>query len=101
MLESAQQIKKIDLDYYVFNHQWFRVTNIVLRNLQNTNSMILPTKTPPGNPITDYQQQKKERKRKEKEKKFRAFLQAFTRNFGWISLSCIIYRTSTDHAFTD
>ena len=54
MIESAQQIKKIDLDDYVFNHQWFRGTYIILRNLQNTNSMILPTKTPPGSPITDY-----------------------------------------------
>ena len=54
MLESAQQIKKIDLDDYVFNHQWFRVTYIILHNLPNTNSTILPTKTPPGNPITDY-----------------------------------------------
>ena len=54
MLESAQQIKKIDLNDYVFNHQWFRVTYIILRDLQNTNSMILPTNTPPGNPITEY-----------------------------------------------
>ena len=37
MLVSAQQMKKIDLDDYLFNHQWFRVTVIVLRNLQNTN----------------------------------------------------------------
>ena len=68
MFESAQQIKKIDLDDYVFNHQWFRVTNIILHNLQNTNLMISPTKTPPGNSIIDYQQTKK-RKRKRKEKK--------------------------------
>ena len=63
--------------------------------------MILPTKRPPGNPITDYQQKKKKERKKKKKKKIRVFLQAFTRNFGWISLSCIIYRTSTDHAFTD
>ena len=69
MFESAQQIKKIDLDDYVFNHQSFRVTNIVLCNLQNTNSMILPTKTTPNNPITDYQQKKKKKKRKIKKKK--------------------------------
>ena len=37
----------------------------MLRNLQNTNSQILLTKTPPGNPVTDYYQKKK----KEKEKK--------------------------------
>ena len=49
MLESAQQIKKIDLDDYVFNHQWCKVTYIILSNLQNTNSIIFPTKTP-GNP---------------------------------------------------
>ena len=54
MLESAQETKKIDLDDYVFNHQWFRVTYIILHNLPNTNSITLPTKTPPGNPITDY-----------------------------------------------
>ena len=69
MFESAQQIKKIHLDDYVFNHQWFRVTNIILCNLQNTNSMILPTKTPPGNPITDYKQKKKRKKRKKKKSK--------------------------------
>ena len=69
MLESAQQIKKIDLDDYVFNHQWFRVTNIILHNLQNTNLMISPTKTPPGNPITDYQQRKKEKEKRKKNSK--------------------------------
>ena len=30
MLESAQQTKKIDLNYYVINHQWFRVTYVIL-----------------------------------------------------------------------
>ena len=54
MFELAQQIKKIDLDYYVINHQSFRVAYIILCNLQNTNSQILLTKTPPGNPTTDY-----------------------------------------------
>ena len=54
MLESAQQINKTDLDYYVTNHQWFRVAYIILCNLQNTNSQILLTKTPLVNPITDY-----------------------------------------------
>ena len=66
MLKSAQQIKKIDLYYYVFNNQSFSVTNIVLHNLQNTNLMILPIKTPPGNPITDYQQKKEKKKKKKK-----------------------------------
>ena len=78
MLDSAQQIKKIDLDNYVFNHQWFRVTNIILHNLQNTNLMISSTKTAPGNSINDYQQKEKE---KAKRKKIKTFLQAFTRNF--------------------
>ena len=32
MLESAQQTKKIDLNYYVINHQWFRVPYIILCN---------------------------------------------------------------------
>ena len=54
MLESAQQIKKIYLGYYVINRQWFRVAYIILCNLQNTNFQILSTKTPPGNPVTDY-----------------------------------------------
>ena len=94
MFKSAYQIKKIDLDDYVFNHQWFIVTNIVLHNLDNTNSIIFPTKTSPDNSITDYQQKKK-KKRKRKRK---WFLQAFTRNLSWNSLSCLIYRTSTDHA---
>ena len=53
--------------------------------------------TPPGNPITDHQQQKK----KKKEKKNQSILQAFSKNFSWISLSCIIYITSADHAQTD
>ena len=94
MLESAQQINNIDLDYYVIYHQQFKVACIILCNFQNTNSQILPTKTLPDNPGTDYEQ-KKERK------KFKTFLQAFTTNFSWISLSCIIYRTSTNHAQTD
>ena len=54
MLELAQQTKKIDLNYHVINHQWFRVAYIILCNLQNTNSQILPVKAPPGNLITDY-----------------------------------------------
>ena len=70
----------------------------MLCNLQNTNSQILLTKTPPGNPITDYYQKKK---RKTKKKKFKTFLQAFTRNLSWIFLSCVIYRTSTEHAQID
>ena len=69
----------------------------MLCNLQNMNSQTLLTKAPPGNPITDYYQ--KERKRKKK--KFKTFLQAFTRNLSWIFLSCVIYRTSTDHAQID
>ena len=103
MLESAEQIKKIDLVDYVFNHQWFKVvTSVVLRKLQNTNSTILPTKTPPGNPTNDqWLSTKKKKKKKEKEKKLNTFLQAFTRNFSCISLSCIIHRTSTDHALID
>ena len=63
VLESAQQIKKIDLDYYLINHQWFRVACIILCNLQNINSKILSTKTHPGNPISDYWQKKKKKKK--------------------------------------
>ena len=36
---------------------------VILCNLQNTNSQILPTKKTPGNRITDSQQKKKERKK--------------------------------------
>ena len=53
-LESTQKIKAIDLDYYVINHQWFRVVYIILRNLQSTDSHILLTKRLSANPITDY-----------------------------------------------
>ena len=31
MLESAQQIKKIDLDYYVIKYHWFRVACVISR----------------------------------------------------------------------
>ena len=58
MLESADQTKKIDLIYHVINHQWFRVANIILCSLQNTNLEILPTKTLPNNFITDYKEKK-------------------------------------------
>ena len=44
MLESTQHTKKIDLNYYVINRQWFRVAYIILCNLQNINSQVLPTK---------------------------------------------------------
>ena len=53
MLESAKQIKKINLDYYVINHQWFRVALIIFCNLHNTNLQILSIEKPLGNPITD------------------------------------------------
>ena len=33
-----------------------------------------------------------------KKKIIKTFLQAFSRILSWIFLSCIIYRTSTDHA---
>ena len=33
MLETTKQIKKIDLDYYVINHEWFRVAYIILFDL--------------------------------------------------------------------
>ena len=39
--------------------------------------------------------------KKRKKKKIETFLQAFTRNFSWILLSCIIYRASTDHVQID
>ena len=54
MLESAQQTKKINLNYYIINQQKFRAAFIILCNLQNTNLQILSTKTTSGNLITDY-----------------------------------------------
>ena len=75
----------INSDYYLISHHWFSVAYIILLNFQNTNSQIFPTKTTHGNPITNYQQKKRKRK-----KKFEANLQAFTGNFSWISLSCLI-----------
>ena len=35
--EPTQEIKTIDLHYYVIKGQWFRVASILLRNLQSTN----------------------------------------------------------------
>ena len=54
MLESTQKSIKIDLDYYLYNHQLFRVVFLILCNLQNTKSQILPSKARPANLITDY-----------------------------------------------
>ena len=54
MLESTEEIKKINLYYYVINDQWFRVAYIIVCKLQNTNWQILSTKIFPANPITDY-----------------------------------------------
>ena len=53
MAESVQQNKKIDLNYYVINHQRFTAAYIILCNLQKISLQILPTKTPSGNNITD------------------------------------------------
>ena len=50
--QSAQQTKKIDLNYYETNCQLFRVAYVILCNLQNTKLQILPAKTP-GNLNTD------------------------------------------------
>ena len=69
MLESAQQTRKIDLNYYVINHQWFRVTYIILCNLQNKNWLILPTETPPGY-LVKVGKKKKEVKKKKIQKIF-------------------------------
>ena len=66
MLESAQQLKKIDSDYYVISHQWFRVAYTFLCSLLKTNLQIFPTKTLHGNPITDYQQKKKKKRKRKK-----------------------------------
>ena len=100
MLESAKQLKKIDLDYYVINHQWFGVVYIFFCIICRTQigrsclqSHLMATLSLVIN--------KKKKERKKKKEKIETFLQAFTRNFSWISLSWIIYRTSTDHAQTD
>ena len=86
MLESTQQIRKIDLDYYVINYQWFRVAYIILCNLQEKNSQILPTRTNLGNPLTDDKQKKK----KKEEKKSKHFCKDFPWNVvGFPSVSII------------
>ena len=54
MFGSTQQIKKIDLYHEIINHQWFRVVDIILCNLLNTNSQIFPSKILPANSTTDY-----------------------------------------------
>ena len=77
MLESAQQFKKIDSDYYVTSHQLFGVIYIILCNLQNTNMGIMVTLSLIIN----------KQKKKKKEKKIKTFLQAFIRNFSWISVA--------------
>ena len=69
MLESTKKINKIDLDYYVINNPWLSVTYIILCDFHNMSSQILPIKTPPGNPITNYQQ-KKERKTEKNQNTF-------------------------------
>ena len=66
MLESAEQTKKIDLNCYLVNHQWFRVVYIILCSMQNTNLQILPKKTTPGGLIIDFYQEKKKKRNKRK-----------------------------------
>ena len=46
------------------------MTNIILHNLPNTDLMISPTKTAPGNSIIDYQQKEKEKVKRKKSKHF-------------------------------
>ena len=58
MLQSVQQTKKFDLNYYVINHQRFKKAYIFLPNLQNTNLQVMPTKTPLANLIADYLQKR-------------------------------------------
>ena len=70
MLEFAQEPKKIDLNYYVTNHQCFSLVYIILCNLQNTNLPILSTKATPGNLITDYKKNIKEEGIKKDSKHF-------------------------------
>ena len=54
MPKSTQQIKKIDLNYYVTDHQWFMFAFITLCNFQKINSHNLLTKILPAKPMTDY-----------------------------------------------
>ena len=81
MLKPAQQTKKINLNYFVINHQSFRLAYIILCNLQNSKSQILPTQIAPGNLITNYYQKKSKKKERKNKTKFKTVLQAFTRNF--------------------
>ena len=81
MLRSTQQIRKVDLDYYVINRQWFSAVYIILCNLQNKFADLAYKDT---RQTSHWLLTKRKRK-----KNF--FLQAFTRNFSWISFSCVIY----------
>ena len=83
MLESTQHTKKIALTYDVINRQWFRVAYIILCNLQNINSQILPTKTPPGSFITDYEPKK--RKKVKNSKHFSKHLLVILSEFSYIA----------------
>ena len=55
MIQSAQQTKKFDLNYYVISHQSFREAYIfcVICSTR-TNFQILPKKTPLVNIMADY-----------------------------------------------
>ena len=50
-----------------------QIVYIILCNFQNKNSQILPTKTAPGNLITDYQKIKKKERNNKKEKDSKHF----------------------------
>ena len=55
MLQSSQQTKKFDLNYYVISHQWFReayIFRVICRT--RTNFQILPKKTPLVNIMADH-----------------------------------------------
>ena len=80
MLESAQQTKKIDLNYYVINHQWFMVTSVILCNLKSKNWVIFPTKTPPGY-LVKINKKKKDVKKKKIQNIFASMYLEFYVNF--------------------
>ena len=98
MLESAQPTNKVDLNYYAINPQWFRV--LILSCVICRTQIWDPAYKDNSWQTYQWLLTKKERKKESKKKWFKTFLQAFTGNF-WISLNCIICRTSIDHTKMD
>lgn len=69
MLESSQQTKRSDLNYYIVNCQCFMVGYIVSCNFQNTNLQVFPTNPIPGKLINHCKHKKEAETKIEKDLK--------------------------------